>query len=65
MIVSPVAVLATALMTPPVDSALIGSPIARAVLAAAFLVSVTYKVRMDAVAKALDFRGLYYNDGVT
>lgn len=26
---------------------------------------VTYKVRMDAVAKPLDFRGLYYNDGVT
>jgi len=24
---------------------------------------VTYKVRIDAVAKALDFRGLYYNDG--
>lgn len=24
---------------------------------------VTYKVRIDAAAKALDFRGLYYNDG--
>lgn len=26
---------------------------------------VEFKVRIDAVAKALDFRGLYYNDGVT